>query len=215
MLHSLLISWFEFVRDWGYLGVFLLMALESSIVPIPSEVVMPPAAFWASQGKMTFWGVVLAGTAGSYFGSAVSYLVSRVVGEPVVRRYGKYFLFPEDKVAMAEAWVMRYGVAGIFVSRLLPVIRHLISIPAGILKMNFTKFSVATIVGAFAWCAILSWFGQQVIGDRPELLSSPEAMVAVCREKLHWFVGGVIVLAAAYSLVVYFKKHRPSAATPL
>jgi membrane protein DedA with SNARE-associated domain len=212
MLHHLLTVWFEFVRDWGYLGVFLLMALESSIVPIPSEVVMAPAAFWASQGKMDFWGVVLAGTAGSYFGSVVSYWGARLLGAPVVARYGKYFLMGPDKIAMAENWVTDYGAGGIFFSRLLPVIRHLISIPAGLLKMSFTRFSIATISGAFAWCTVLSWFGQKVIGDRPDLLSSPEALVAVCREKLHLVVGGVIVLAAAYGLVMYVKrrKHKPS-----
>lgn len=208
MMHEWLVSWFNFVRDWGYMGVFLLMALESSIVPIPSEVVMPPAAYWAAQGRMDFWGVVVAGTAGSYFGSIVSYVISRAVGRPVVSRYGKYFLMGPEKVAMAEVWVTSFGSVGIFISRLLPVVRHLISIPAGILKMNPLRFSLATTLGAFAWCAILSWFGQQVIGDRPDLMSSPEALVAVCREKLHWFVGGVMVLAAAYALVIFVKKRQ-------
>jgi len=210
VLHSLLASWFHFVQDWGYVGVFLLMALESSVVPIPSEIVMPPAAYWASQGTMSFWGVVLAGTAGSYFGSIVSYIVARTVGGPIVNRYGKYFLLSPDKIAMAEAWVLRYGVFGIFVARLLPVVRHLISIPAGILKMNVPKFSIATTVGAFAWCAILSWFGAKVIGDRPDLLETPEAMVAVCRDKLHWFVGGVLAFAAAYAVVIYFRRRLTS-----
>jgi membrane protein DedA with SNARE-associated domain len=207
-LSSLLVSWFNFVRDWGYLGIFLLMALESSVVPIPSEVVMPPAAFWASQGKMDIWGVILAGTAGSYFGSIVSYGVSRLVGAPVIARYGKFFLLSPEKIGMAEAWVTRYGAPGIYVSRLLPVIRHLISIPAGVLKMRVARFSLATVLGAFSWCAVLSWFGQKVIGDKPELLSSPAALVAVCRERLHWFVGAVMVLALAYGLVLYFRKRQ-------
>src|SRR6476619_861021 len=110
MLHTLLLTWFNFVRDWGYLGVFLLMALESSIVPIPSEVVMPPAAFWASQGRMDFWGVVFMGTAGSYFGSIVSYGVSRFFGAPFVARYGKYFLLGPEKIQLAENLIVRYGV---------------------------------------------------------------------------------------------------------
>lgn len=200
-MHDLLVSWFNFVRDWGYTGVFFLMALESSIVPIPSEIVMPPAAFWASQGKMSFWGVVAAGTGGSYFGSIVSYYIARWVGGPVVARYGKYFLMPPAKVNMAEAWVLRHGPGGVFIARLLPVIRHLISIPAGILKMNVLKFSIATIIGAFLWCTILSWFGQQVIGDSPELLNSPTELVHVLKDKLKWFVGGVIALGAAYALM--------------
>lgn len=208
MLHHLLIVWFNFVKDWGYLGVFFLMALESSIVPIPSEVVMPPAAYWAAQGQMNFWFVVLAGTLGSYFGAAVSYFVARAVGTPIVFRYGKFFLMGPEKVMTAEAWVTRYGAGGVFFSRLLPVVRHLISIPAGLLKMNFGRFSAATLLGAGAWCGILSWFGQQVLGDRPDLLANPEAMVAVLREKLHLVVAGVIVLAAAYACVMVVKKRQ-------
>lgn len=206
MVHNLLKAWFDIVADWGYAGVFFLMALESSIVPIPSEVVMPPAAFWASQGKMGFWGVILSGTAGSYFGSVVSYFMARWLGTPVIRRYGKYFLLSPEKIYFAEQWVKAYGAFGVFISRLLPVVRHLISIPAGIFRMNFLRFSIATIVGAFLWCTILSWFGAKVIGDSPELLQSPEALVAVCKAKLHWFIAGTLVLAAAYALVVRAKS---------
>ncbi len=206
MLHELIKMWFGWVEAWGYLGVFILMALESSIVPVPSEVVMPPAAFWAAQGRMSFWGVVLAGTAGSYFGSIVSYWISRWVGLPIVHRYGRYFLMPPEKIAMAEVWVSRFGPTGIFLARLLPVIRHLISIPAGILKMPVGGFSFATIVGAGIWCTILSWFGQEVIGSRPELLQSPAAMVAVMKEKLHWFVFAVLLLVVLYGVVLWVKR---------
>lgn len=209
MLHDLIVSWFHFVEQWGYTGVFFLMALESSIVPIPSEVVMPPAAFWASQGKMSFWGVVAAGTFGSYFGSIANYYLARWLGAPFLRRYGKYFLMPPEKVQMAEVWVVRHGSVGIFIARLLPVVRHLISIPAGILKMDVLKFSIATTVGAFIWCAILSWFGQQVIGGSPELLNSPTEMVGVLKSKLQWFVAAVVVLGAAYGLVKWaYRRGR-------
>ncbi|MBI2605995.1 MAG: DedA family protein [Deltaproteobacteria bacterium] len=204
--HGLVRAWFLFVENWGYLGVFLLMALESSIVPVPSEVVMPPAAFWASQGKMDFWGVVLAGTAGSYFGSIVSYGISRAVGTPIIKKYGKYFLLSAAKLEMTEAWIRKYGNAGIFTARLLPVVRHLISIPAGIFEMPVLPFSIMTIAGAFLWCLVLSWFGREVIGNNPELLSSPEMLIAVCKAKLRWFIGAVVVLAAAYAFVVYQKR---------
>src|SRR6185437_35001 len=105
LLHQLIRTWFGWVDHWGYWGVFVLMAMESSIIPVPSEIVMPPAAFWAAQGRMSFAGVVLVGTLGSYFGSAVSYWVSRALGFPIVSRYGKYVLMPSDKLVMAEAWV--------------------------------------------------------------------------------------------------------------
>jgi len=208
MLHELLKVWFNLVENWGYTGVFFLMALESSIVPVPSEVVMPPAAFWAAQGKMSFSGVVLAGTAGSWFGSAVSYWISRWVGLPLLRRYGRYVLIKPEKLDLAAQWIAQFGAPGIFLARLLPVIRHLISIPAGILRMPFVLFSVVTTTGAGIWCWILAWFGAEVIGSRPELLQSPEAMVLVIKDKLHWFVGAVVILFLLYLLVVWFKKKN-------
>jgi membrane protein DedA with SNARE-associated domain len=206
MLHELLKIWFGWVEAWGYWGVFFLMALESSIVPVPSEVVMPPAAFWAAQGKMSFWGVVAAGTFGSLFGSVVNYWAAQWLGKPLLDRYGKYFLLPPDKVALAENWVKQYGLVGIFVARLLPVVRHLISIPAGILRMPFKKFCLVTTLGAGIWCWILAWFGQVVIGNSPELLQSPEAMVSVMKAKLVWFVGAVVIFGILYGVVVSFKK---------
>src|SRR5438067_8978825 len=119
MLHELLRTWFGWVEAWGYWGVFLLMAMESSIIPVPSEVVMPPAAFWAAQGKMTFAGVILAGTLGSYAGSAVSYWASLWLGLPILKRYGKYVLLPPKKLELAERWIQEYGATGVFTARLL------------------------------------------------------------------------------------------------
>lgn len=143
--------------------MIILMAMESSIVPVPSEVVIPPAAILAaSTGKMSLVGVVLAGTLGSWIGSAVSYWVSLLVGRPVVEKWGKYFFIPPDKLARAERFMHRYESGGIFFARLLPVIRHLISIPAGIIRMGFAKFSLLTVVGAAVWCAVLAWLGGRV-----------------------------------------------------
>ena len=213
MLHELLKVWFQWVEHWGYLGVFVLMAMESSIIPVPSELVMPPAAFWAAQGRMDFAGVIVAGTLGSYFGSAVSYWVAQWLGLPLVKKYGKYVLFPESKITMAESWVKDFGVVGVFVARLLPVVRHLISIPAGIFKMPFLKFSIVTTVGAGIWCSVLAWFGREVIGSHPELLDSPEAMVKVIKAQLHWFVAAVLVFGILYSAVVVYKnklKTKPA-----
>lgn len=183
------------------------MALESSIVPVPSEVVMPPAAFWAAQGKMDFWLVVLAGTLGSYFGSILNYWVAKVLGFPLLKKYGKYFFLPANKIELAHKWIQEYGTGGIFFARLFPVVRHLISIPAGVFRMPFVSFSVATLAGAGLWCLILSWFGQTVIGDHPELLHSPEEMVHVIKAKLSWFVVAAIVLCLLYGFVMYFKKR--------
>jgi membrane protein DedA with SNARE-associated domain len=206
VFHELLQMWFELVRDWGYLGVFLLMAAESSILPVPSEVVMPPAAYWAAQGRMDFWGVVLAGAVGSWFGSAVSYWLALWIGRPLVLRFGKYVLITPKKVELAEEWAKEKGLAGVFVSRLLPVVRHLISIPCGILRMRFVPFSIVTTVGAGLWCLILAWWGAAVLGDRPDLVENPDAMVAVMKDKMLWFVGAIVVLAVLFFVATRRKK---------
>src|SRR5829696_7244685 len=107
LMHDLIVYWFNLVRDWGYLGVIVLMAMESSIFPVPSEVVVPPAAYWAAQGRMSFWGVVLAGTFGSWLGSAITYWVSLWLGRLVIIKWGRYFFVSEEKLARAERFVHR------------------------------------------------------------------------------------------------------------
>ena len=208
MFHDLLRIWFHWVEAWGYWGVFILMAMESSIIPVPSELVIPPAAFWAAQGQMSFSGVILAGTAGSYFGSILNYWLSLGLGRPIVERYGKYVLLPKEKVALAEQWLREFGVLGVFIARLLPVVRHLISIPAGLLRMPVSPFSIATILGAGLWCTILAWFGQEIIGAHPEVLQTPEAMMGLIKSEMHWMVFAFLGLAALYGLVIMFKKRK-------
>src|SRR6202171_4361098 len=116
------------------------MAMESSIFPVPSEIVIPPAAFLAAQGKLSFTGVVLAGTLGSYLGSAITYWVARGLGRPLVVRFGRFVLVTPEKLEQAENWLARYEAGGVFFARLLPVVRHLISIPAGVVRIDFGLF---------------------------------------------------------------------------
>ena len=201
MLHSLFVSWFQMSRHWGYTGVFVLMAIESTVLPIPSEFVVPPAAYWAQQGEMSFWGVVLASTLGSYAGSSLSYFVARSVGRPLLLRYGKYFLVPEKKWLLAEQWIQHYAAGGIFYARLLPVVRHLISLPAGAARTPFKVFSAMTISGSFIWSAVLAWFGAQVLADQPDLLQNPDALVHVLKNTLAYFVGAAVVLLTTYVVV--------------
>ncbi len=158
---------------------------------------------------MSIMGVVLAGTLGSYLGSAISYIVLRWAGENFLKRYGKYIFIKPNQIEMASRWANDHGVFGIFMARFLPVIRHLISMPAGFLKMNFLWFSVATTLGAGAWCGILAWFGQKTLGANPTLLNSPEEMMHVLRHNLLWFIVAVAVILALYIFVVSLKnKHR-------
>ena len=202
MLHELLHTWLGWVQDWGYPGVIILMAMESSIFPVPSEVVIPPAAILAaSGGGMSIAGVIAAGTFGSWLGSAITYWVALFVGRPVVLRWGKYFFIPPDKLERAERFMHRYEGGGIFFARLLPVIRHLISIPAGIIRMGFLKFSVLTTVGAAIWCSVLAWLGGKV-GDKlraegKDPLDADALVLAVKHESL-WIVGAVLVVCVLY-----------------
>ena len=213
MLHDLMLVWFGWVRDGGYWGIIALMAMESSILPVPSEIVIPPAAFWAAQGQMTFLGVVAAGTFGSWLGSAISYWVSLWIGRPLLLRYGKYVFIKPDSLDRAEVFVQRYGVGGVFFARLLPVIRHLISIPAGITRMSFGVFSLVTTLGAAVWCAVLAWFGGKVTEAHPDLMKDPEALMRMVKQEGHWFAIGVLVLCALYFLVMRLTKGNAAAAT--
>jgi membrane protein DedA with SNARE-associated domain len=207
VFHSLFTLWFQLVHDWGYAGVFTLMAIESTVFPLPSEVVMPPAAYWAAQGRMTFWGVVAAGTLGSWVGSALSYLAARSLGRPLILRFGRYVFVPEKKWIMAEQWIQRYGGPGIFFARLLPVVRHLVSLPAGAARMNFRVFSLMTLLGSFSWCWVLTWFGARVLADQPNLMQDPEALAHVIKDKLLWFVIAVVLMAGLYALVEFMGRR--------
>src|SRR5882672_1931544 len=198
MFHSLLRLWFELVRDWGYFGVALMMAIESTVFPLPSEVVVPPAAYWATQGQMSFWGVVAAATLGSWLGSGLSYGVARTLGRPLILRYGKYVFVPEKKWLLAEQWIRHYSVVGVFFARLLPVVRHLVSLPAGAARMRFGPFTLSTVLGSFTWSWVLARFGQEVLGGDPRLLTEPDALIHRLKAKLAWLVIAALLLLVAY-----------------
>lgn len=208
MFHSLFAQWFGLVHDWGYAGVFVLMAIESTLIPLPSEFVMPPAAYWAAEGRMSFWGVVAAGTLGSWAGASLSYGMARALGRPLIMRFGRWFLLPAKKWALAEHWIQRYGAPGVFFARLLPVVRHLVSLPAGAARMNFRIFSVMTLLGAFVWCTVLAGLGARVLAGTPGLMDDPEALAHLLRAKLWWVVVAVAALGLMYLLVLRLGHRR-------
>lgn len=211
MLHDLIVTWFNWVRDFGYLGVLVLMAAESSILPVPSEIVIPPAAYWASQGHMSLVGVVVAGTIGSLIGALIMYYVSRKFGRPFLLRHGKWFFVSPEKLERAERFLARYETGGVFFARLLPVVRHLIGIPAGIVRMRVVPYAIATTVGSAIWCSVLAWFGQEILGSEPELLQDPNAMMKALKAKSLPIIGGVLALLALYILVVKLTDKKPAA----
>jgi membrane protein DedA with SNARE-associated domain len=195
-----LIEWYKnSLATEGYPLVALFMAMESSVVPLPSEVVIPPAAYLAHAGKipLSLWGIVLAGTLGSWLGATAMYWAARLAGRPLVLGYGKYMLISPEKVAGAERWAAHYGGMGIFISRLLPVVRHLIGIPAGIVRMNYWKFSGFTVLGSAIWCSVLCWLGVKA-GQDQDLMRGEYHRVAL------WLAGAMLVLGGMY----YFFVHQ-------
>jgi membrane protein DedA with SNARE-associated domain len=198
MLKSLIDWYLSALETGGYPLIALLMAAESSILPLPSELVIPPAAHLAhTKGAFSMAGIVLAGTLGSWVGATAMYWVARWAGRPLVLRYGRHVLIGPDKVAGAERWAAKFGAPGVFISRLLPVVRHLIGIPAGIVRMDYWKFSLYTVAGAAIWTGVLCWIGV-VAGQDTQLLALETHRVSL------WGGGAVAVLGAMY----YFLVHR-------
>lgn len=212
MLHELIKTWFEWSRDMGYAGVFLMMALESTIVPVPSEIIMPPAGYWAEQGQMSLAGVILAGGLGSTFGSGLCYWFSRTLGRAVLVRYGKWLLLPPERLDLAERWLAQFALGGVFLARLLPVVRHLIGFPAGLMRVPFGAFTLVTFVGSTLWCGILAVFGARTIGQQPGLIEDPELLMQAVKQNLHWFVLLVLGLGAGWFFVKWFGSRGRSTA---
>jgi membrane protein DedA with SNARE-associated domain len=194
-------DWYLSVLDGGgYALIAGLMALESTLVPLPSELIIPPAAYIAhTQGHLSYAGIVIAGTLGSWAGASIMYWLARGLGRPLVMRWGPYLGLAAAKIELAEHWAARYGWAGVFFSRLLPVIRHLIGIPAGIVRLDFRGYSLATFAGSVLWCIVLASLGTG-LGRHPELLAG----------SLHRFFLLVTAVAAVLAALYYFFVQRPA-----
>lgn len=186
------------IGAWGYPGIFLLMAMESSVFPIPSEVVMPPAGYLVQQGKLDLVWVILSGTFGSLAGAYANYLAALWLGRPFLVRYGRYLGISEHRFNQVETYFLSHGEISTFIGRLLPVVRHLISLPAGLARMNHFAFTVFTLVGAGLWVSILTGIGY-VIGENQTLLLqyAHQAVLAMLIFSL--------VIVAIYAGV---KRHR-------
>jgi membrane protein DedA with SNARE-associated domain len=207
-MHQLLQHWSEWVLTGGYLGIVVLMAMGSTPIPLPAEVVVPPAAFLAAQGRLSLTGVILASTLGAYFGAAVMYWLSLWLGRPLVVKFGRFILFPPKKLDEAEHWLTRYEAGGIFFARLLPGVRHLISIPAGIVRMNFKIFSAMTLLGSLISCSILAYLGVRAQRVAPDLLQDPEGLVHFVRSQTKWLLLVVMAFAALYILSMWLSKRE-------
>ncbi len=184
----------------GYFGVFLLMVLESMVAPVPSELVMPFAGFLVADGKLSLWLVILVSSLASITGSLISYFVAYFGEKELIHRFGRFFLLDKGELEWTERWFQKRGSITILISRFIPVVRHVISIPAGLGRMNIKRFVVYTLIGATAWNSFLLWVGIQ-LRERWELVSRYSRQLDV-------IVVGLIVLAAAYYIYRHVKKHR-------
>ncbi len=199
MVHTIIQWLLSTIGAMGYPGILLLMAMESSVIPVPSELVMPPAGYLVHQGKMNMALVILSGTVGSLIGAYANYFVSRYLGRPLILKYGKYVLIPPDKFIRVEQFFLKHGEISTFIGRLLPVIRHLISIPAGVAGMNHFKFTLYTLLGAGIWCTILTLIGY-AIGENQQLI------MQYSHKALLW----VVLFSAALIAVYVWRQRRNS-----
>lgn len=190
-----------FIDAGGYFSITVLMVLESMVAPVPSEAVMPFAGFLISTGKMNFWYAIFFSTLGSIIGSGISYYMGKYGGRLAVEKYGKYLLLNKHHLDITEKFFNKYGEKAIFFSRFIPVVRHFISIPAGVGKMKIGKFALYTIVGAGMWNAFLTYVGVK-LGSNWQILE-------------HYTKYGdmliVILILFAIGYFIYKRKHRKSA----
>lgn len=213
------LSWTEQLYNWfkqhmGYGAIILLMAIESSIVPLPSEVVVPPAAYFSLQANsnLEFWLVIVTATVGAYIGSAINYGLSMLIGRPVFYAFadskiGHLFLLNREKLEHAEDYFRRKGSISIFFGRLLPAVRHLISIPAGLSRMNFGTFSFYTVIGAGLWNVVLAMLGYLLYRIVPD---DSQLFVQLEHYSHYLKIAGFVLLAIVASYIAYkiYKNKR-------
>jgi len=194
-----IVDWIvQSVGDLGYLGIFVMMFLESSFFPFPSEVAMVPAGYLASQGQMSLVEAWLAGAGGSLFGALFNYFLGHRLGRSFLERYGHYLFLKEGTLQKVEHFFEKYGPASTFWGRLVPGIRQYISLPAGIGRMKLASFSIYTILGAGIWCAVLLALGY-FVGENEEKI----------KEYIHLILGVIMVVVAGVVLY-YYQKSRKS-----
>jgi membrane protein DedA with SNARE-associated domain len=189
------------ISTLGYTGILLTMAIESACIPLPSEIIMPFSGYLVTTGQFTMLGVTLAGAIGNVIGSIAAYYVGVWGGRPFVERYGPYFLMSHRDLDIADRWFAKYGEAAVFFSRMLPVIRTFISLPAGIAKMHFPRFVLFTFIGSIPGCYALAYVGVKM-GQQWDQL----------REYFHEFdvvIGIGLALLIGYFLWSHWPRRQP------
>lgn len=196
MIKELAQSLVDLIFDWGYVGIFFLMAVESSFIPFPSEIILVPAGYLASQGQMSISMIMLSGLGGSMLGAFINYYLALSLGRKFLKRYGKYFFIKENALVKMDGFFYKHGHISTFTGRLIPGIRQLISIPAGLARMNLVTFSIYTALGAGIWALILTMLGY-FIGENQELLSIYLKQITIVV---------LVVLALLASWYIYYQR---------
>jgi membrane protein DedA with SNARE-associated domain len=194
------------ISTLGYSGIVLLMAIESACIPLPSEVIMPFSGYLVYTGQFNLWLVGIAGAAGCVLGSLVAYWVGMYGGRPFIEKYGRYVLLSKHDLDLADRWFARYGEIIVFASRLLPVIRTFIAFPAGVARMNLTRFVVYTFLGSLPWCIGLAYVGQ-VLGEQWDKNEALKAWF----HRFDFVIGIIGVLAVAWWIWRHIKNSRQPA----
>jgi membrane protein DedA with SNARE-associated domain len=186
------------ISSMGYGGIVMLMAIESACIPLPSEIIMPFAGFLVSQGQMTLFGIAIAGAIGCVVGSIPAYYLGMLGGRPLVEKYGKYVLISKKDLDMADNWFDKHGEIIIFIARLLPAVRTFIAFPAGVARMNMTKFISYTFVGSLIWCWVLGYVGMKA-GEHWEDLK-------VYFHQSHYIIAALGVIFLVWYVYRHFKN---------
>ena len=196
-MHEIVDFVVNIAREFGYLGIFVMMFLESTFFPFPSEVAMIPAGYLAVKGEMNLTLAILVGTAGSLLGALFNYFLARKYGRKGVLKFGKYFFFTEKKLQRMETFFVKHGSFSTFVARLIPGVRQLVSLPAGLSRMPLDKFALHTTLGAGLWVSVLALLGYFIGGNE-----------ALLKEYLHQIIlGTLLLIVLASAIYVYVNKR--------
>lgn len=196
MLKELAQDLVDLIFDWGYLGIFLLMCVESSFIPFPSEIILIPAGYLASEGKMSLSLIMVSGVAGSLVGAYINYYLALLLGRRFLIKFGKYFFIKESTLVKMDKYFQKHGAISTFTGRLIPGVRQLISIPAGMSQMNLGIFSFYTALGAGIWALILTLLGY-FIGENQELIE------IYLKQILY-----IVLISLAILGFIYYRYHK-------
>jgi len=196
MLHELAQELVNLIFDWGYIGIVIMMAIESSFIPFPSELVLVPAGYLAAQGQMSITAILGSALAGSLIGAFVNYYLAFTLGRKFLVKFGKYFFIKEETLIKMEEYFQKHGHISTFTGRLIPGVRQLISIPAGIAKMNLVEFSLYTTLGAGIWALVLILLGY-FIGTNEALIQQYLKQITI-----------VVVVLLVILISVYYRYQK-------